>query len=197
MIKEFIEFVSGLFPSISPYTKENVMTAIKQFDTDRLEWFRSSKLSYLAQGDIIESLPFQFVDEDGNMTPIMTKGIILSNTCDIDHDDNIVIAPMFNYENILDEEGRHIARANKYYDKMCFTNSQLDDMFVDFTKATTFNRKLIEKLLDKKTRVEYSLNQYGYYLLISKLTVYFLRPEDEGTNVSRDDKTEEEIMQTA
>lgn len=197
MIKEFIKFVSELFPSISPYTKENVINAIKQFETDRLEWFLPSKLNYLAQGDIIEKLPFQFVDENGNLTPIMAKGIILSNTCDIDHDDNIVIAPMFNYENILDEQGKQTARANKYYDKMCFTNSQIDNMFVDFTKAMTFNRNLIEKLLESKTKVEYSLNQYGYYLLISKLTVYFLRPEDEKTNALRDDKIEEKIMQNA
>lgn len=195
MIKEFIEFISELFPSISPYTKDNVINAIKQFDTDRLEWFRSNKLNYLAQGDIIEKLPFQFLDENGNVIPIMAKGIILSNTCDIDHDDNIVIAPMFNYENILDEQGKNIARANKYYDKLCFPNSRLDNMFVDFTKATTFNRRLIGKLLEEKTRVEYSLNQYGYYLLISKLTVYFLRPEDSETNISRDEKIEEKIMQ--
>lgn len=196
MIKEFIQFVSELFPSISPYTKDNVMNAIKQFDTDRLEWFRPHTLNYLAQGDIIENLPFHFIDKDGNVAPTMAKGIILSNTCDIDHDGNIVIAPMFNYETILDEEGKHIARANKYYDKMCFTNSQLDNMFVDFTKATTFDRKLIDKLLERKTKVEYSLNQYGYYLLISKLTVYFFRPEDEETNSSRGDKLEK-IMQQA
>lgn len=195
MIKEFIQFVSELFPSISPYTKENVMNAIKQFDIDKLEWFRTDRMDYLTQGDIIESLPFLFTDEDGNVIPMKTRGIILSNTCDIDHDDNIVIAPMFNYESILNDEKKRIVRANKYYDKMCFTNSQLDNMFVDFTRSMTFNRKLVEKLLKEKTRVEYSLNQYGYYLLISKLTVYFLRPEDDDTNIFRNDNVDDRIMQ--
>ena len=187
MIKEFIEFVSELFPSISPYTKENVLNAITQFDYEKLEWFRTNKLDYLAQGDIIEKVPFTFYDETGKKTIILARGIILSNTCDISRDDNILVAPIFPSDEILNENQKKTMRANKYYDKLCFTNSELDNMFVDFTRTSTFNRKVIEKLVSEKTKVEYSLNQYGYYLLISKITVYLLRPEDEDTNVLRNE----------
>ena len=151
MIKELIQFTTELFPSISPYTKENVNKAIEQFDYERLEWFRSTPIDYLSQGDIIKKIPFTFVDENK----------------------------------------KKIARANKYYEKMCFTNSQLDGYFIDFTRATAFNRNLLLKLLENKTNVEYSLNQYGYYLLLTKLTIYFMRPEDKETNEFR---AEEKVM---
>lgn len=191
MIKELIQFTTELFPSISPYTKESVNKAIEQFDYENLEWFRPMRLHYLSQGDIIERIPFTFVDENGKRDTILTKGIILSNTCDLSRDDYIMIAPLIQYDNVLDDNQKKIARANKYYDKMCFTNSQLDGYFIDFTRAMSFNRNLLLKLLEDKTNIEYSLNQYGYYLLLTKLTIYFMRPEDKETNEFR---VEEKVM---
>lgn len=185
MIKELIQFTSELFPSISPYTKENVIKAIEQFDYEKLEWFSSKPISYISQGDIIEKIPFSYIDENGKKDTILTKGIILSNTCDISRDEYIIVAPLFEYGSFLDKNQSKIVRANKYYDKMCFTNSQLDGYFIDFTRLLSFNRKLLLKLLASKTRVEYSLNQYGYYLLLTKLTIYFMRPEDKETNELR------------
>ena len=117
--------------------------------------------------------------------------MILSNICDISRDDYIIIAPLIEYDSILDRNQKMTVKANKYYDKMCFTNSQLDGYFIDFTRAAIFNRKLLLRLLEDKTNVEYSLNQYGYYLLLTKLTIYFMRPEDEGTNKIR---AEERVM---
>ena len=127
-------------------------------------------MDYLTQGDIIQKIPFTFYDENGNKNTIITKGMILSNACDVARDEYIIIAPIISSK-ALNKEQKETIRSNKYYDKMCFTNSQLDDYFVDFTRATTFNRKLIKKLLNKKTKVEFSLNQYGYYLLLTKLTI--------------------------
>lgn len=85
MTKELIKFTSELFPSISSYTKENVNKAIEQFDYESLEWFRQTPLHYLSQGDIIQKIPFTFVDENGKKDTILTKGIILSNTCDVNN----------------------------------------------------------------------------------------------------------------
>lgn len=191
MIKELIQFTTELFPSISPYTKDNVNKAIEQFDYEKLEWFRTTPIHYLSQGDIIEKIPFTFVDENGEKNTILTKGIILSNTCDASRDDYVILAPLIDYNKILNDNQKKIVRSNKYYDKMCFTNSQLDGYFIDFTRATTFNRTLLLKLLENKTNIEFSLNQYGYYLLLTKLTIYFMRPEDRETNKMR---SEEKVM---
>ena len=186
MTKEFVDFISELFPSISPYTKERVKYALDQFDKDELEWFMPSHLDKLSQGDIIEKLPFTFCDDNGNKNTIILKGMVLSTNCDIDNDDNIIIAPLFQSNSALKRRDSLITlHKNKYYDKMCFPNSQIDDYFVDFTLSSTFNKKVIEKLLDAKTKVEYSLNMYGHFLLITKLTVYYLRPEDIETRDAR------------
>ncbi len=183
MISEFFNFVQELFPSISPYTKESVKKAIEQFNIDSLEWFMPSIIDNLSQGDIIDCLPFSFIDENGNEIINLLKGIVLSNSCDIDNHDYIVIAPLFEIKDVLkNEDSINKLRKNQHYDKMCFTNSYLDNMFVDFSKSSSFNTSLIKKLLNGKTKVQYSLNQYGYYLLLTKLTIYFLRPEDKENN---------------
>ncbi len=189
MIKELIKFTSELFPSISPYTKENVIHAIEQFDYDKLEWFMNYPIKELSQGDIIGEIPFVYFDDDGNERAFVQPSIILSNTCDVSRDKYIIIAPLFEYNNLYDKNVIKLIKSNKYYDKMCFTNSNIDDYFVDFTRAISFNRKLLLKLLRKKTSVKYSLNSYGYYLLIIKLSIYFMRPEDIDVNEYRIDKT--------
>ncbi len=120
MIKELIEFTTALFPSISPYIKENVNKAIEQFDYEKLEWFMSTPISYLSQGDIIRKIPFTFIDENGKKDTILTRGIILSNTCDASRDDYIIVAPLIKYEEILNESQKQIARANKYYGSCIF-----------------------------------------------------------------------------
>lgn len=183
MISEFFNFVQELFPSISPYTKESVKKAIEQFNVDSLEWFMPSIIDNLSQGDIIDCLPFSFIDENGNEIINLLKGIVLSNSCDIDNHDYIVIAPLFEIKDVLkNEDSINKLRKNQHYDKMCFTNSYLDNMFVDFSKSSSFNTNLVKKLINGKTKVQYSLNQYGYYLLLTKLTIYFLRPEDKENN---------------
>lgn len=185
MIKDFIQFTKELFPSINPYTKDKVDEAIRQFNYDSLEWFTTKRLDQVSQGDIIEKLPFIFINDNGEKEIILAKGIILSNTCDISRDDYIIIAPLIDYSSFLEEDKKNIVRSNKYYDKLCFTNSQLDNYFVDFTRMTSFNRKVLFQLLETKTKIDFSLNQYGYYFLLTKMTIYFMRPEDVDVNDSR------------
>ena len=47
-----------------------------------------------------------------------------------------------------------------------------------------FIQKNTKNILKNKTRI-YSLNLIGFYLLICKLTIHFLRPEDTGVQNSR------------
>ena len=70
MLDEFIEFTQALFPSISPYVKEQTKAAVKQFRLDgkKLNLFNYKPYNYLSQGDIFEGIPFTRIDEDGNIT---------------------------------------------------------------------------------------------------------------------------------
>ena len=62
MLEEFIDFCTEVFPSINPYTIENVKSAMAQFQHEGKTFSvcRSSPLDYLAQGDIFSELPFTF-----------------------------------------------------------------------------------------------------------------------------------------
>lgn len=63
MLEEFIDFCTEVFPSINPYTVENVKSAMAQFQHEGKTFSvcRSSPLDYLAQGDIFSELPFTFL----------------------------------------------------------------------------------------------------------------------------------------
>jgi len=179
MINDFINFVQELFPSISPYTKEKVKDAIKQFDLTgkKQNFFLYQPLDHLVQGDIIEMLPFTRYNMEGNREVYKTKGILISNSCDADNDDTIVFAPLFPLEKInLDIAN---IKNNLNYRLLYFPDPKLENYVADLSLLNSYNKKLIENSINigKITKIV-SLSQLGYYFFICKLTVHLLRPED-------------------
>ena len=82
MIHEVVKFVHELFPSISPYTAEQVKSSLRQFERSgqKYDYFMPKSLQYLAQGDIIEELVFTKTSPTGDISFLKTKAILLSNT---------------------------------------------------------------------------------------------------------------------
>lgn len=181
MMKEFIDFVQELFPSISPYTKEKVKDAIKQFNISgkTVNCFMARPLSELCQGDIVEDLPFSIYNIKGDRSIFKTKGILLSNSCDAENDDAIIFAPFLPIEKInLDKNN---ITKNLIYRLLYFPDSIFKDYVVDLSLLNSYNKQLIINAInDGKIKKVASLSQFGYYLFICKLTVHFLRPEDTG-----------------
>ena len=69
---------------------------------------------------------------------------------------------------------------------MCLTHSSIENYYVDFSKIQSFNKQLIMKLIDEdKLVIEYSLSQFGWYFLLTKLTMHFMRVEDQELFSSR------------
>lgn len=180
MIRYFCEYCNHLFPSIDTEIKNAVRDAVKQINMTQHSWFCSSLLNDLSQGDIVDKVPFSIKNEDGTTTTYMTKGIILSNTCDLQRDKSIIIAPLFDISlgTFNDDEKRDL-KDNVYSAKMCFKNSFLDNYFVDFSQSEAFNRNVIKTALDRGIvkRVA-SLTQFACYMLYTKLTVYYMRIEN-------------------
>ena len=57
---------------------------------------------------------------------------------------------------------------------------------VDFELVTVISRDAILKMLESnKLTKKISLNEYGFYMLLSKLTVYFCRRQDADTEKDR------------
>ncbi len=179
MLDEFIKFVQQLFPSIDPYISDQLEIALDQFKREgkKLNLFQHVPFDYLSQGDILNGIPFIRVNTTGDIESKTSRGMIISNTCSCDHDEDIIIAPIFDGKEL--DVDLSMLKCNKYYRLMYLPDYNVDDYAVDFSLMNTFSTKTLNRLIELgKVKREKSLNQFGFYLLITKLTVCFLRPED-------------------
>ena len=188
-MNEFIALVQELFPSISPYTAEKALKAISENFKDKrqMEFCTSYPFEYLAQGDIISSIPFTFTDEYGNDRTLNAKGFLLSNTCDAENDEFVLFSPVLPVE-VYTQQGldRHNIENNKYTKLLYIPSRIIANHVVDFSIVNPFPRNLIVRLIDEgRISKVATLNLWGYYLFLSKLTVHFMRPEDIEVNNSR------------
>ncbi len=194
MMQEFITFVQKLFPSIDPYIASQVSVAIKQFERKRCQdddvkrplydFFTTGSLGdYLAQGDIIDNLPFVLLDpETGEESFRELPGILLSNTCDAEREDYIIFAPLLpKYE--MYKQLQDNFSTNLTYNLMYFPDTHFSEYVIDLSLMRSFPREPI--VSSDAYRKIASLNDFGYYLLLCKLTVYFLRPEDTDVQIAR------------
>lgn len=182
MLKELIDFVDSILPSVPMGTKEGVQEAIAQFEKDgeQIKYLTANPLSELSQGDIISAVPFYYFDSDGNQKMFKTDALVLSTSCHIDQKDKLVLVPVFPLTSF---KGNFVElKKNKVIDYMYIPEGILINSYVNFEIMNTFSKELIMSGLKngKLTRVA-SLNQIGYYFFIIKLIVYLMRREDIGT----------------
>lgn len=182
MLKEFIDFVDSVLPSVPMGTKEGVQKAIAQFEREgRQEKFLTlNPLPELSQGDVISKFPFQYFEEDGSQKIFTADALVLSTSCHIDNKEKITLVPVLPLKTL---EGNLIElKKNKVIDYMYIPDGILSDCYIDFEIMNTFNKNLIMSGIEsgKHPRIA-SLNQLGYYFFIVKLTVYLMRKEDTGT----------------
>lgn len=192
MIREFISFVESLFP-IDPYISERVHGAIKQFELEK-QWkgeregvkplhnfFLPFPLDHLAQGDIINNLPFELEDPDtGEKMVYQGPGILISNTCDSDRDPYIVFSPLLPIDQMYGKRKKDFT-TNLTFNLLYFPDTRFSEYVIDLTIMNSFSRKVV---IEKYSKLA-SMNQYGYYLFLSKLTVQLMRPEDKEVQSTR------------
>ena len=185
MLKEFVDFVDSVIPSVDPEAKDKAKVAIEQFhkDGNRFEYLLPNKLPTLSQGDIISEIPFSYFKEDGTQHIFKAKGMVISTSCHIDQRDELNIVPVLPLDFFKgDANGKRELEANRIFNYMYFPENMLKDYFVDFSKINTYNKKLIvDGINDGKIKRLFSLSQIGFYLFIVKLTVFLMRKEDEET----------------
>lgn len=195
MLEEFIDFCTEVFPSINPYTVESVKSAMVQFQHEGKTFSvcRSSTLDYLAQGDIFSELPFTYFDSDGRQRLVYKPSMLLSNTCDASRRDYLLFAAISDIETESSPEHEAFSsqtiadikfnRINRFLYLPC---TELEKKAVDLELVTVISREAILKMMDTdKLKKKISLNEYGFYMLLSKLTVLFCRRQDAETEKER------------
>lgn len=181
-MEAFIDFVKDLFP-IKPYVHEKVKDCLSQFKKN------GNSLNYTAfsftndgliQGDIIESLPFAFFANNGEERILKVKAMLISNSCDMENDENVIFAPMIPINSItkggIDRQTVVDNKINSIFYVPADANIAED--VVDLSLMCSFPRKAIADLLSaKRINKVIELNNIGYYLFLCKLVVHFMRPE--------------------
>ena len=189
MIDKFVDFCTEIFPSISPYKVNNLKKALDQFNREgqTFDFCCSTSLEYLAQGDIFSDLPFIVLDENNQYNVVYRKGMLLSNTCDASRNDTLIFAAL---QSITDFEKSQQTmddiKNNRVTQFMYIPCSHIENEVIDFGLINTFPRKFINDAysLNKINKI-CSLNDYGFYILLSKITIFFCRRQDAETESDR------------
>lgn len=180
--ESFVTFVQSLFPSISPYIEAETKHNLEQFykNGKTFECYNPSVLDGICHGDIIENVSLIRVGEDGEITQAVRTVIVLSNSCDIENDDYIVVAPFFSFTEVNFNKSRiEEMKLNKFYGKLYFPDVSEEPMFADFSFAQSLPKRYFQESLKNNTmKILHSLNLVGYYLFLCKLTIHFMRPEN-------------------
>ena len=188
MLSEFIDFCTELFPSISPYTKEQAKVAMEQFETVRTPRLAETCDEFdMLQGDIFSEIPFYYTDEDGKLRIIKRKALLLSNTCDASRDRILLFAATHPLQDFSSNPSMvSTIKQNKKYSAFYLPDQCLADEYVDFELINSMSRETFLAMHEKKkvNRLA-TLTLVGYYMLICKMTVFFMRPEDVQVNNSR------------
>ncbi len=187
-LEEFIDYSNQIFPAIDSSIKNSIKNALRQFDINKFSWFTTKNLGGICQGDILNKIYFTFQKENGKSIVFPTKAMVISNSCDIENDEYILLAPLIPYLNTdeFNDEQKQNLLNNKYNGKMCLSCSSIENYYIDFSRIQSFNKKLIFYLVSSdKIKLEYSLSQFGWYFLLTKLTIHFMRIEDHNLFSSR------------
>ncbi|NNM60411.1 MAG: hypothetical protein HKM04_11445 [Legionellales bacterium] len=175
-------------PYLTQDKKEHLEKAIKSFPN--IEYFTRNYMSDILQGDIWNSLE---VHDAQSSQKKLIKGILLSNSCDMDRANKryapilITFAPIIklsDYSNFLKKYGPLAERVD---DKICaIRNQHVSNIFYLPTHPTleeehiallddlhTIKLDSFEKVKERQKLL--TLSQIGFYVFLFKLSVHFCR----------------------
>ena len=119
---------------------------LPRFYPPQLNLFNYKAYDFLSQGDIFEGIPFTRVEEDGSISAYRGKGMLISNTCSADHDDEIVLAPLLDID-LLGLNKTDIVN-NLHYRLLYLPDKRYENYVVDFSLLNTFNKDVLNRIND-------------------------------------------------
>ena len=187
MLADFVSLVSEIFPSIDPKTASRYLRQIRLGDFDPAGLFRSMAFDFLAQGDILEPIRFVTTDDSGCEQDYSSLGLLLSNTCDADHEEHVTFAICYPFDlflsgNIASESD---VRSNCIFNLIYLPliGPEEKGLVVDLSLLQSHSREFVSRtLVQGAARKICSLSDWGFYLLLAKLSVHLMRPETADVN---------------
>jgi hypothetical protein len=114
---------------------------------------------------------------------VHTKGMLISNTCDAEHDGAVILAPMFRID-ALEGLDKRALKQNQIFRFLHLPDSRIGDYVVDLGMLAAYPTGLVARIIETSGKCA-SLTQLGYYFFLCKLTVHLMRPEDQGVQMTR------------
>jgi ABC-type transporter Mla MlaB component len=201
--------IEHLFPEYLTKTeKGRLLQALEQFKDDNAKnkwnnknyshFYSPVNYQYFLQGDLVREIRYPMWDKsDKSFKKTFTDAIILSNTCDLDLSNlrkinkQVVLAPILELQDYISEMTQiddNIEETLQKIKTQSISNilylppnlSTGTDYICHLDKAFWFPAEELNLYLDEidKTRVT-SLDYFGYYLFLVKLSYHFCRLPEE------------------
>lgn len=188
--EQFIDFVKQVVPSVREEITEDLKEWIRQTGKNiEYESYYSYEQNDLIQGDVIDGIKFILIDKNGKLfvTPKM-KAMIMSTSCDIAQDKNITLCPLVENSD-LNPSALYDVKHNLKYDTFYINSEAIKDCHVKFSVSNTVDKEFIyTSLKEGKIRKIFTMNMLTYYLFLVKLTIHYMRLEDDEVKGLRKDK---------
>lgn len=166
--------------------KKYLKNLIGQFDDKKDELYNCEKNDNLVQGDVLTEIVFLNIFDQGKAIKKKLKGMIISNSCDIENDENILVAPVYDYSEDVrmqnnDQSYIFNLKKNIICEKFYLPEyKEYSGFVVNFSKATSFNSNYFKSnVKDNSINRVASLSLNGWYFLMNKLALYLFRPESD------------------
>lgn len=192
--------LSAFMPKyLSPNASDKLFYDLAQFPNNidkRLYHDDLLKEKTLFQGDGIDNLIFFSIPDDKK---IVTKGIVISNTCDISDENNRLFQPYVCYAPIISFEkyGELVVKTNTYSSEQQYNNHMNDvrkqkishmfflpkgsclktDYVAFFDRVCSCPLKYLPPIGETSSRL-FVLSDYGFYLFLFKLSIHFTRMQE-------------------
>ncbi len=178
---------------LSPENEQSLLENLTDFPENidsRFYEFQNKEPQIIYQGDGIKQLMYISLP---SMVHKLNDSIILSNTCDLDQRNlrmaktSILYAPIIKLENYIGMLGKlrykpeqiqsHISDIKKQRITQIFylpASHDIQESIIFFDKICHCDSEVISRETLGSVRI-FSLSQYGFYLLLFKLSIHFTR----------------------
>jgi|GEM_PF-2000921 len=140
-----------------------------------------------SQGDILNKISFLGFTKEGRVSNYEAPAMIITNTCDLDRKETIVLCPCYPLEKFKPLKSYSDIPKNNVAEYFYIGEGLTGgNWVVDLGHPMTLPRdRMFEKIERGDITRLHSLTQIGWYLFITKFSIKYLRPDDPTTMQER------------